>query len=89
MPLCYAAIASTKSFVTLHLPVIYMDPASDRGLREAFARAGKKFDAGKGCVHFKTLDHVPLDVIGEFIAKMPVDACIAMYDAARRARKTR
>lgn len=88
MPLCYAAVASKKSFVTLHLPGIYMNPANERGLREAFARAGKKFKAGKGCVHFKTVDDAPLDAIGDFIAKLPVDRYIAMYEAVRQARAT-
>ena len=40
---------------------------------------------GKSCVRFKRLDQVPLDVIGEVISRVPPDAYIAHYEAARAA----
>jgi hypothetical protein len=83
-PLCYAAIASNKSYVSLHLMSVYMNPPKLRALQEAFKKAGKKLDMGKGCLHFKRLDDVPLDVIGDAIASTPVDEYIAIFKASRR-----
>ena len=45
---------------------------------------------GKSCVRFRSLDDLPLDVIGETIAKVPLDRFVAHYQAARgSSRQTR
>jgi hypothetical protein len=41
---------------------------------------------GKSCVRFQRLEDLPLDVIGETVAAIPVDEFIARYDASRGAR---
>jgi hypothetical protein len=41
---------------------------------------------GKSCERFKQLEDLPLDVIGEAVASIPVDEFIARYDASRGAR---
>ena len=38
---------------------------------------------GKACVRFKSIDDLPLDLIGETIARTPVDDFIALYEKAR------
>jgi hypothetical protein len=38
---------------------------------------------GQGCLRFKTLDELPLDVIGEIVASTPVERSIEMAEAAR------
>ncbi|HET6626273.1 MAG TPA: hypothetical protein VFG63_07775 [Nocardioidaceae bacterium] len=43
---------------------------------------------GKSCVRFKRLDQVPLDVIGEVIAKIPPRPFIERYEAARASVKS-
>jgi hypothetical protein len=53
------------------------------------AKTGKKLDMGKGCVRFKKLDDVPLDVIGEAIARVPVQQFISFYESAVRGRGER
>ena len=50
-----------------------------------FAAAGKKLDMGKACVRFKKLDDLPLDLIGEAIARTSVAEYIASYEASRTA----
>ena len=82
-PLCYAALAAQKNYTSLYLMGAYGDPARKARLAAEFARAGKKFDAGKSCVRFERLDDLPLDAIGAFIADCPVDAFIASCEAAR------
>jgi hypothetical protein len=38
---------------------------------------------GKGCVRFKTLDDLALDVVGRTIARVPMEEHVANYRAAR------
>ncbi len=38
---------------------------------------------GKSCVRFKALDDLPLDVVGQAIAQVGVDAFLAVYERAR------
>ena len=39
---------------------------------------------GKSCVRFKTIDDLPVDLIGEAIARTPVSAYIQIYESARK-----
>jgi cell division septation protein DedD len=83
-PLGLAALASQKQYMALYLMSVYGDRELETWFRDAFAAAGKQLDMGKSCVRFKTLDALPLDVIGQTIAKVPVDAYLAKYAAAKR-----
>jgi len=86
-PLWYVALASEKSYLSLHLMSVYADAAEAERLREGFRAAGKKLDMGKACVRFKTADDLALDVVGDIVAAMPLDRWVAVADAARRRRK--
>ena len=83
-PLCYAALASQKQYCAIYLMNVYGDATSAKAFREGFKKAGKKLDMGKSCVRFKTADDLPLDVIGETIAAMPVKAFIEMHERSRK-----
>ncbi|MEM6292008.1 MAG: DUF1801 domain-containing protein [Myxococcota bacterium] len=87
-PLGIAALGSQKRHMSLYLMGVYGNPEVERWFREAFASAGKKLDMGKSCVRFKRLEDLPLDVIGETIAKIGVDDFIAIYEAARAGTKS-
>lgn len=86
-PLGIAALASQKQYMALYLNGVYADPALEAWFKRAFAASGKKLDMGKSCVRFKTADALPLDVIGETIAKVPVEALLAKYTAVKGAAK--
>ena len=83
-PLWYVALASEKSSLSLHLMSIYGDAAQAERLKTGFQAAGKKLDMGKACIHFKTADDLPLEVIGQVVASMPLDRWVAIAQAARR-----
>jgi galactose-1-phosphate uridylyltransferase len=83
-PLCYAALASTKSYMTVHLPTIYGDKATEKWFRAQFKAAAKKLDMGKACVHFRKLEELPLDVIGETIARVPVEKYVQRYEISHK-----
>ncbi len=85
-PLWYAALAAQKNANSLYLMSAYGHPEHARRLREGFARAGKKLDMGKSCIHFRSADDLALDVIGELIASIPAEKWIAIYQASRRRR---
>jgi uncharacterized protein DUF1801 len=82
-PLWYVALASEKSYLSLHLMGIYGDPTQAERLKTGFRAAGKKLDMGKACIHFKTTDDLPLDAIGQVVASMPLDRWVAIAQAAR------
>ena len=55
-PLWYVALASEKSYLSLHLMNVYGDAAQALRLKDGFKAAGKKLDMGKACIHFQTAD---------------------------------
>ena len=79
-PLAYAALAAQKNYYSLYLMNEYGD---GKTLREEFTKAGKKLDMGKSCVRFKSLDDLPLDVIGKAIASTPPEKLIERHERSR------
>ena len=86
-PLGIAGLASQKNYMALYLMAVHGDPAIAAWFRGAFAAAGKKLDMGKSCVRFKTVDALPLDVIGETIRRVSIDAFLGHYEDARASSK--
>jgi hypothetical protein len=86
-PLGYACLGSQKNHMAIYLMNVYGDPATEAWFRKAWQATGKKLDMGKSCVRFKKLEDVPLDVIGQVIARTPVNKYIAAVEKAMAARK--
>ena len=82
-PLMYAALASQKNHMAVYLSAIYMDPASRDDFEARYRATGKRYDVGKSCVRFRTLDDLPLDVLGEAIASVPMARFIESYESGR------
>ncbi len=76
LPLPYANLGSQKDHMALYLMCVYGDKATEQWFRKAWQAAGKKLDMGKSCVRFKKLEDVSLEVIGQVIARVPVDEYI-------------
>lgn len=83
-PLCYAGLAAQKHSYSLYLTSVYHDPGAAKRLRDAFAASGRRLDMGKGCIRFKRADDLPLAVIGELVAAVPVDEFITLYERSRK-----
>ncbi|PYQ26191.1 MAG: DUF1801 domain-containing protein [Acidobacteria bacterium] len=87
----FAAIASQKNYISIYLMGLYcgcIEGVSDTALvkwfKDAWAKSGKKkLDMGKACIRFKTLDDIPLDVIGEAIRRVPAHVYIEQYVKSR------
>ena len=79
----YAALASQKNYVSLYLMNVYGDQETERWFLDRYKASGKRLDMGKSCVRFKSVEDLPLDLVGEAIARTSVDAYIAVYETAR------
>jgi len=77
-PLMYAALAAQKNHYALYL--MGMTPQ----FREAYRKTGKKLDAGVGCIRFKSLDDLPLELIGAEIGRPTVEEYIERFERARK-----
>jgi Domain of unknown function (DU1801) len=92
-PLGLAGIASQKNYISLYLLSVHGDPETERWFKERYEASGKKLNMGKSCVRFRRLEDVPLDVIGETIARAKLDELVDLYrdarGSARRARAAR
>ena len=82
-PLGYAALASQKNHMAVYLMEIYASEDSAASFEAQYRGTGKRYDVGKSCVRFRTIDDLPLDLIGRTIAATSVDQYIARYEAAR------
>jgi hypothetical protein len=82
-PLGLVGLANQKQYVSLHLLSVYGDRDTEAWFRRRWAETGKPLNMGKSCVRFRRLDDVPLDVIGETIARAELDAYLAHYEETR------
>lgn len=89
-PLGLAGLASQKQYVSLYLISVYSQPATEAWFRDRYAASGKTLNMGKSCVRYRNLEEVPLDVIGETIARADLEEFTARMGAVRgSARKSR
>lgn len=82
-PLLLAALGAHTKVLTLYLMSVYSDHKLRRGFEIAYKGTGKKLDMGGCCVHFKKLDDLPLDVVGNTIARVSVDQYVERYENSR------
>jgi hypothetical protein len=78
----FAGLGSQKNHISFGIMCHYYAGPEDKWFRSAWKKTGKKLDMGKCCVRFKTVDDVPLEVIGEAIKRVPAKKFIAIYEKA-------
>lgn len=83
-PLMYAALASQKNYMSLYLMNNYADQETEVWFTDSYRASGKKLDMGKSCVRFKCLEDLPLELIGNAVARTPVPDFIVRYEDSRR-----
>jgi len=73
-PLMYVGLGAQKNYNSLYLMGVYgadgdyTSPFSQQMLADAFRKAGKRFDMGKCCLHFKRLEDLELTSVAKVIA---------------------
>ena len=87
VPLPIISVASQKSYMALHMICFYGQPALREWFDAQYAKSGRKLDMGVGCLRFKTLPDLALDVVERAVARLSVKEYVAGYQAARDAMK--
>ena len=82
-PLTLAALGAHTKLMTLYLMTVYNDPKVRRAFEIAYKRTGKRLDMGGCCVHCRKLDDLPLDVVGNTIARVAVAEYVERYESSR------
>ena len=83
-PLMFAALASQKRHMAVYLMNVYGNTETERWFTEEYSASGKKLDMGKSCLRFKTLEDLPVELIGQAIARTPVAEFIQIYEDSRK-----
>jgi uncharacterized protein YdhG (YjbR/CyaY superfamily) len=83
VPLPLVALASQKSGMVLHFLCFYGHPTLSTWFTSEYKKSGKKLDMGKGCVRFKSVEDLALDVVGRTVARVSAEEHMANYRAAR------
>jgi hypothetical protein len=83
-PLALVSLANQKQYMAVYLNNVYGDPEVESWFLSRYEATGKRLDMGKSCVRFRNLDDLPVDLIGEAVARTTVDAFIARYLDVRR-----
>lgn len=84
VPLPYLMLASQKNHMAIYLMNTYGNKKEEAWFKKAYEKTGKKLDMGKGCVRFRKLDDLALDVIGQSISHTPVKKFVKLYEATRK-----
>ena len=82
----YAALASQKNHMAVYLTGVYADDEARESFLEAYRATGKRLDMGKSCIRFQKLENLPLEIIGEAIARYPVPEFLTLVTQARARR---
>jgi len=84
-PLMYAALASQKNHMAVYLTGVYADESTRDQFLKEYRDTGQRLDMGKSCVRFRSIDELPLDVIGRAIAAFDVGAFVGQVESQRSA----
>jgi Domain of unknown function (DU1801) len=87
-PLCYVALGAHKNYSTLHLMGCYGAARQTAYLKEEYKKAGKKFDMGKACLHFRTMDDLVPDAVGRVIASVTPETFLENYEKVKKLQKS-
>lgn len=82
-PLGYLALAAQKNYNALYILSVYQDKELYEWFKNQFKKAGKKFDMGKSCLRFKSIDDLVLDAIKKIVAHQTPDEFIEAYEESR------
>lgn len=81
LPLPFMNIASQKNYISFHHMGLYGDPQLLAWFQAEYPKYAKtKLDMGKGCVRFKKIDDLPIELIKKLCAKIKPQDWIKMIE---------
>jgi uncharacterized protein YdhG (YjbR/CyaY superfamily) len=81
LPLPFINLAAKKNFVVLHHMGLYADPILLEWFTTEYSNHSKhKMNMGKGCIRFKSMTHIPEQLMSELFKKMAPSDWIALYE---------
>jgi hypothetical protein len=80
-PLPFLTLTNKKGHVALHAFGLYCLPTLKEKFVEAFNATGKKLDMGAGCIRFKKLENIPLEVIGDMVKGIRAEEFVRQYQS--------
>lgn len=80
-PVPFASVASQKNHVAIYMFCIYCLPGEAEWFVQQWKATGKRLDMGKGCLRFKRLEDVPLDLIGEAVRRATITRFLEHYES--------
>jgi hypothetical protein len=86
-PLPLISLASQKSYIALHMICFYGQPELLEWFQAQYQKSGKKLDMGKGCLRFKSVPELALEVVEATLSRLPIEKYAAGYQAMRDAMK--
>lgn len=85
LPLPFLSFASQKNFVALyHMGLYASDELMAWFLSQWDAEQWGKLDMGKSCIRFKKMDRIPIQLVGELVARMTVEDWVRLYESKFR-----
>jgi len=82
-PLMFAALAAQKHHYSIYLSSIYAIEEIRAKFEADYLATGKRYDVGKGCIRFRKLEDLPLDVVAKAVASVSMEEFIDAYTALR------
>jgi uncharacterized protein YdhG (YjbR/CyaY superfamily) len=76
----YMNLTSQKNYMALYLTAGCHDAGALAWFQDEYKQTGKKLDMGKGCVRFRKLEDLPLELIGKVAAMWSVDELIEHFE---------
>ncbi len=83
-PLMFAALAAQKHHYSIYLSSIYAIDEVRQKFETDYKATGKRFDVGKGCIRFRSLDDLPVEVVANAVASVSMEEFIQTYSSLRK-----
>ena len=84
IPAVYVALASQKQYMSLDLLSSCTTDGDLEWFRDEYIRSGKKLNMGKGCVRFRKLEDLPLELVERAVEKLSVEEFIQIHSDGQR-----
>jgi len=87
-PLMHTAVANQKNHMSIYLGCLHGEGRGRQDFIEAYKATGKRMDLGKGCVRFKKIEDLPLDLIATYAGRLSVKQLCDVHDEYAASRRT-